>query len=284
MISNYKITPPQVHPVITNNTIVKNYAIEAGGGIVVVGSERLVTYDPVAPLISGNNIYRNVSAFHGGGIGIYGHAAPQITNNYHFLQHGRVRRGQLYGQWGRHIRDLTGCDRRAPAVHRVRPRDCQQCNRRQRGQLRRRNSPLGHRCGSRGYPVVTNNTVVGNNGTGISWITTYPIIQNNLIASTPGDWSRAIPSLPPRLCGIIAYMEMNYGRKTPTTTGLRTRPASTAISLPIRKWRTIKSEISTCKRVPHASMPATPRPLGMGGRTSTGRTPDYRKRGRYRSR
>ena len=33
-----------------------------------------------------------------------------------------------------------------------------------------------------GIPVVTNNTVVGNNGTGISWITTYPIIQNNLVA------------------------------------------------------------------------------------------------------
>ena len=36
LITNYKITPPQVHPTITGNTIMYNYGSEIGGGIVVV--------------------------------------------------------------------------------------------------------------------------------------------------------------------------------------------------------------------------------------------------------
>jgi parallel beta-helix repeat protein len=183
LISNYKIIPPQVHPVITNNTIAYNYAIEAGGGIVVVGSERLVSYNKVSPVISRNNISRNVSALHGGGIGIYGHAAPQITNNYIFANTAAYDEVTFMGNGGgiyatsRDVDDaplqFTVC---APViVSNVIAANGANFG----GGIHLWDTDVEHG----GIPVVTNNTVFGNNGTGISWMTTNPIIQNNLVAS-----------------------------------------------------------------------------------------------------
>ncbi len=182
LISNYKITPPQVHPVITNNTIAYNYAIEVGGGIVVVGSERLVTYDPVSPTITRNNISRNVSAFHAGGIGIFGHAAPQIANNYIFGNTAAYSEATFMGNGGgiyatsRDVDDaplqFTVC---APViVSNVIAANGANFG----GGIHLWDTDVDHG----GIPVLTNNTVFGNNGTGISWMTTKPIIQNNLVA------------------------------------------------------------------------------------------------------
>jgi hypothetical protein len=176
LVSNYKITPPQVHPVITNNTIVENHAVEAGGGIAIVGSERIVTYDQVSPMISQNNISRNISEYHGGGIGIYGHAAPQVANNYILENTAAAAEAKFMGNGGgiyatsRDVDDAplqyTVC---APVIiSNVIAANGANFG----GGIHLWDTDVDHG----GIPVLTNNTVVGNNGTGISWITTYPII------------------------------------------------------------------------------------------------------------
>ena len=82
-IVNYDFIPPTIsHPVIIDNKIHDNSAGEGGGGIAVIGSERLVSYDPAAPVISRNIISQNRSSSNGGGIGCFGHTAPSITNNH----------------------------------------------------------------------------------------------------------------------------------------------------------------------------------------------------------
>jgi hypothetical protein len=182
LISNYKVTPPQVHPTLTNNIIIYNYAIEAGGGIAVVGSERINVYDPVAPVISRNNISRNVSELHGGGIGIYGHAAPQIANNYIFANTAAYDEATFMGNGGgiyATSRDVDDAPLRMTVCAPVIVSNVIAANGANfGGGIHLWDTDVDHG----GIPVVTNNTVVGNNGTGISWMTTYPIIQNNLVA------------------------------------------------------------------------------------------------------
>jgi parallel beta-helix repeat protein len=182
LISNYKITPPQAHPVILNNTIIDNHAVEAGGGIAIVGSERIVSYNPVSPLISQNYITRNLSEFHGGGIGIYGHAAPQINNNYIIANTAAYSETYFMGNGGgiyatsRDVDDtplqFTVC---APViVSNIIAANGANFG----GGIHLWDTIVDHG----GIPVVINNTVVGNNGTGMSWLATNPIIQNNLVA------------------------------------------------------------------------------------------------------
>ena len=182
LITNYKITPPQVHPTITGNTIMYNYGSETGGGIVVLGSERLVSYDPVAPLITGNYISRNGSALHGGGIGIFGHAAPRVTNNAILGNVAAYDENNYMGNGG----GIYATSRDVDDA----PLDFAVCAPVIVGNVIAAN---GANFGGGvhlwdtdaehgGTPVLTNNTVVGNNGTGISWMTTYPVIQNNLVA------------------------------------------------------------------------------------------------------
>jgi parallel beta-helix repeat protein len=183
LISNYKITPPQAHPVITNNTIVYNYATEVGGGIVVVGSERLApTYDPVTPAISRNNISRNVSAFHAGGIGIFGHSAPQVFNNYIFGNIAAYSEATFMGNGGgiyATSRDVDDAPLRFTVCAPVIANNVIAANGANfGGGIHLWDTDVEHG----GIPQVTNNTVFGNNGTGISWITTNPILQNNLVA------------------------------------------------------------------------------------------------------
>jgi hypothetical protein len=183
LIYNFKITEPKVHPVITNNAIYNNYAIEAGGGIVVVGSERLGNlYGPVAPLISRNSIFWNVSAFHGGGIGIYGHAAPQITNNYIFSNTAAYDEANYMGNGGgiyATSRDVDDTPLEYAVCAPVIVGNVIAANgANYGGGIQLWDTDVEHG----GIPVVTNNSVFGNSGTGISWVTTKPIIQNNLIA------------------------------------------------------------------------------------------------------
>jgi hypothetical protein len=182
LITNYKITPPQVHPTITGNTIMYNYGSETGGGIVVVGSERLVSYDPVAPLITGNYISRNGSALHGGGIGIFGHAAPRVTNNVILGNVAAYDEANFMGNGGgiyATSRDVDDAPLKFAVCAPVIVSNLIAANGANfGGGIHLWDTDAEHG----GIPVVTNNTVVGNNGTGITWMTTYPVLQNNLVA------------------------------------------------------------------------------------------------------
>jgi hypothetical protein len=182
LIYNYKITEPQVHPVINNNIIYNNYTAEAGGGIAVIGSERLVTFDPVSPLINNNLIWRNVSGFHGGGIGIYGHAAPQVINNSVVSNTAAYDEANYMGNGGgiyATSRDVDDTPLQYTVCSPLIISNVVAANGANfGGGIHLWDTDVEHG----GIPVVTNNSVFGNNGSGISWITTNPIIQNNLIA------------------------------------------------------------------------------------------------------
>jgi hypothetical protein len=206
LVYNYKITSPQAHPVISNNTIVDNYCVEGGGGIAVVGSERLVTYAPVSPVISRNNISRNISEFHGGGIGIYGHAGPQVANNFILANTASYAERTFLGNGGgiyassRDVGDTplqyTVCS--PTIVSNVIAANGANFG----GGIHLWDTDVKHG----GTPVLTNNTVVGNSGTGISWITTNPIIQNNLVAyNSRGLEQGDSPSTPMALRNNLVY-------------------------------------------------------------------------------
>jgi hypothetical protein len=182
LISNYKITPPQSHAVVTNNTIVDNYAVEAGGGIAIVGSERIVSYDRASPIISQNNISRNISEFHGGGIGIYGHAGPQVFNNMILANTAAYAEENFMGNGGgiyATSRDVDDAPLQYTVCAPVITSNVIAANGANfGGGIHLWDTDTDHG----GIPVLTNNTVVANNGTGITWITTNPVIQNNLVA------------------------------------------------------------------------------------------------------
>ncbi len=182
LIYNYKITPPQSHAVVTDNTIVDNYAVEAGGGIAVVGSERIVTYDRASPIISRNSILRNISEFHGGGIGIYGHAGPQVLNNMILANTAAYAEADFMGNGGgiyASSRDVDDTPLQYTVCAPVITTNVIAANGANfGGGIHLWDTDVDHG----GIPSVTNNTVVANNGSGISWITTSPVVQNNLVA------------------------------------------------------------------------------------------------------
>lgn len=110
LIINYKISQPKEHPIITQNVIAENFAIETGAGIAVIGSEHITPpqYGPVMPTITGNTIFRNVSALNGGGIGIHGHVTPFIANNKITANNSRLCGGEFSGKRRWNLRHKEG--------------------------------------------------------------------------------------------------------------------------------------------------------------------------------
>ncbi|MHC1728008.1 MAG: choice-of-anchor Q domain-containing protein [Syntrophobacteraceae bacterium] len=198
-ISKYKIlqiSPPlAAHPVVTGNTIVDNEAVD-GGGIVVVGDilTNLVPPPPSAPQITHNVIARNTAFMNGGGIGCWGHTAPLIAYNLILANSASTYEpgwdgDDPIGPWmvgGGGIfataRDMSG----APVEYAISaPTIINNMVAVNGGLLGGGICLIDYKLLSpENNPpaVVTNNTVVANNGAGIFYGNTFPTIRNNLVA------------------------------------------------------------------------------------------------------
>ncbi len=183
------------HPLVTRNTIVDNVSIN-GGGIVVVGDllTNIVPPPPSSPKITDNFIARNRASLNGGGIGCWGHTAPFIANNCIYANSANnyepgwdgddpegiwsVGGGGIFAT----SRDFDG----APVEYAISAptivNNVLAVNGALLGggiclvnykQLSREKNPP---------PVVTNNTIVANNGSGVYSGDTFPTIRNNLVA------------------------------------------------------------------------------------------------------
>lgn len=198
-VSKYQILqiePPVVaHPTLTRNTIVDNQASD-GAGIVVVGDlvTNLVPAPPSAPTITYNVIARNTASMNGGGIGCWGHTAAVITNNFILANSASNYEpgwdgDDPIGPWlvgGGGIfataRDMGG----SPVEYAISAPTIANNVVAVNGAL------LGGGICLVSYAllsepnnppaVVTNNTVVANNGSGIYIGDTFPTVRNNLVA------------------------------------------------------------------------------------------------------
>jgi parallel beta-helix repeat protein len=198
--TNYQILgvyPPIVaFPVITYNTIADNSAGN-GAGIAVVGTQDINILPSSAPLIEHNIIVRNRAGQNGGGIGSWGHASPVIAYNYIAANTASAFEtgwdsDSSVGSWivgGGGIfstkNDMGGQPIQyaiaAPTII--------------NNMVIANGGWLGGGISLVAYPyeplidpennpppVVTNNTIVANNGAGIYWQSSFPVLRNNLVA------------------------------------------------------------------------------------------------------
>ncbi|MBZ5639355.1 MAG: right-handed parallel beta-helix repeat-containing protein [Acidobacteriia bacterium] len=176
LIAGYKTTSPVAHAVITRNQIYFNRAGDGGAGISIIGS---------SPEISYNVISLNYTTGEGGGIGCWTTesakvCSPTIADNYIYENGSNFSDiGQTLGGGGIYATS-DGTDGR-PIPFAV-------------------SAPLivNNLIGANGAvasgggivvidseiqaATVVNNTVWGNNGSGIYWSQTFPTIANNVIA------------------------------------------------------------------------------------------------------
>ena len=215
-IANYKFTslsPPTVFfPVITYNTIINNTSAN-GAGIVVVGTRDLVFLPSSAPQITHNTIAWNSASQNGGGIGSWGHASPYIANNTIFANSSSE--GVFTGAGGG-IYATSNDMANQPVEYAI-------------------SAPViinnvitangaGHGGGiytidtDIGVPIITNNTVVANNGSGICWSTSYgnyaPKIQNNLVAFNTWGLEQRGAEHPPTIKNNCVYGNTLQGKNT----------------------------------------------------------------------
>ena len=176
-IFGFKAITPEtgIHPVITHNTVVENFAYEGegdGGGIGIVGS---------SPEITHNIVSRNQANQNGGGICCWRHSLPLIANNFIVANSANILDGGSdvnYGGGGifasSYKEDGTPCEFCVSApviVNNV---------------IAANGAYLGGGIATidsnTGVPTITNNTVVANSGSGIHWANATPMISNNLVA------------------------------------------------------------------------------------------------------
>lgn len=185
-ISNYDFVPPTIsQPVITDNKIFDNSAGEGGGGIAVIGAARLVSYDPAAPIISRNIISQNTSSDDGGGIGCYGHTAAVISDNFIVANAAADSENNFAGGGGGIFATSRDLDDEPISYAVCAPVIISNAICANGGYL-----GAGIYCWDTdvehgGIPVITNNTVMSNNGIGIYWKETSPVMTNNLVAFNP---------------------------------------------------------------------------------------------------
>jgi hypothetical protein len=196
---NYRIlgvSPPQVaFPTIVDNTIVDNAAAN-GAGIAVVGSAEINILPSSAPIISGNIIARNSASQNGGGIGCWGHASPVIAGNFIVANSATVYEpgydgDSPVGAWlvgGGGVfatkNDMAG----QPIQFAISaPSILNNVIAANGGLLGAGIALVGYPFeplvppGSNPPPMVTNNTVVANNGSGIYSGDNFPVVRNNLV-------------------------------------------------------------------------------------------------------
>jgi hypothetical protein len=182
-ISDYKIVPPEAFPIITNNVIANNSSGD-GGGIAIIGSDNIVHLPSSAPLVSWNFISRNTADYDAGGIGCWGHASPSIMNNR--IIGNVANKEELSGGAGGGGLFATKNDLEGQPVQFA------VCAPTIANNVVSANGALhgGGICiidypqliPDLPAPVVINNTIAANHGSGIHWANTFPVITNNVIA------------------------------------------------------------------------------------------------------
>jgi hypothetical protein len=184
-IADYKIigvNPPNVlTALVINNLIADNYGRYAAAGINVFGSEDIsrAGLPSNAPEIRGNLITRNFANYSGGGIANVGHASALIANNWIVANSGSYAEAFALGSGGGILaskNDIFGTPiayaLNAPVII---------------------NNVIAANGAMHGggiaildanivFATVTNNTIVANNGAGIYWGNTSPVIANNIVA------------------------------------------------------------------------------------------------------
>lgn len=179
-INGFKVATDE-HPVVSQNTIVENFAsdfVGDGAGIALIDS---------SPTISDNIIARNQASQNGGGIACWKHSQPLIANNFimgnascllESVQDGSGSVRPSIGGGGifASATDLNGTPISdvisAPEII---------------------NNIIAANGGYLGAGIcaidsildaatITNNTIVANNGSGIFWQNTSPRISNNIVA------------------------------------------------------------------------------------------------------
>ena len=192
-VSNYDFVPPTIsQPVITDNKIYDNSAGEGGGGIAVVGAARLVSYDPAAPIIARNIISQNTCASNGGGIGCWGHTAACIADNFLVANSAAEDESSFAGGGGGIYATSRDLDDEPISYAVCAPFIVSNAITANGGYL-----GAGIYCWDTdeehgGIPVITNNTITSNNGIGIYWKESSPVMTNNLVAFNP--WGLQQPS------------------------------------------------------------------------------------------
>ena len=187
-ISNYDIVPPTVaHPVIMDNRVFGNQAVEGGGGIAVIGSETLAQagYDPAAPVIARNVFSQNTSMKNGGGVGCWGHTAAEISNNIIVANTAAGDESTFAGGGGGIFATSRDLDDQPLSYAICAPRIVSNAIVANGGYL-----GAGIHCWDTedehgGIPVITNNTIASNNGIGVYWRVSSPVMTNNLVAFNP---------------------------------------------------------------------------------------------------
>jgi len=179
LVLDYDFVPPTTsQPVITDNIVTNNYAVEAGGGIAVVGQGRLVSYAPAQPLIARNTISLNISDYTGGGIGTYGHASPGIFNNEIVANAAAYDEMNMDGGGGGIYTTSRDVDDEPISFAICAPTIANNIISANGGYL---GAGIYAWDTDTGIPAITNNTVLANNGIGIYWKATSPSIKNNLV-------------------------------------------------------------------------------------------------------
>ena len=215
-VSNYDFVPPTIsHSVITDNRIYGNSAVEGGGGIAVVGAARLVSYDPAAPIIARNIISQNSCVKNGGGIGCWGHTAAFIADNFIVGNVAASDEASFAGGGGGIYATSRDLDDQPISYAICAPQIVSNAITANGGFL-----GAGIYCWDTddahgGIPVITNNTITSNNGIGVYWKTSSPVMTNNIVAFNP--WGLQQPAEAPTSPTIghnCVYGNSARGRRT----------------------------------------------------------------------
>lgn len=181
LVLDYDFVPPTTsHPVITDNLITENSAAGGGGGIAVVGQARLVSYAQAAPFIARNTISRNASGYVGGGIESYGHASPLIFNNRIIANVAGDSEVNIDAGGGGIYATSRDVDDEPISFAVCAPSIVSNVIGANGGYL---GAGIYLWDTDAGVPTVTNNTIIANNGIGLYWKTTSPLIRNNLVVN-----------------------------------------------------------------------------------------------------
>jgi Right handed beta helix region len=195
-VSNYDFVPPTIsHPVITDNRIYGNSAVEGGGGIAVVGAARLVTYDPAAPIITRNTVSQNTCVKNGGGIGCWGHTAAVIMDNFIVGNIAASDEASFTGGGGGIYATSRDLDDEPISYAICAPQIANNAITANGGFLGAGVYFWDTDDAHGGIPVLTNNTITSNNGIAVYWKTTSPVITNNIVAFNP--WGLQQPAEAP---------------------------------------------------------------------------------------
>jgi len=172
----FRTIPPVAHARIESNVIQANRGGSGGGGIAIVGASCEVV---------NNVITRNTTGGEGGGIGVWvadsaKTARPRIADNFIFENASNLTTpGMTVGGGGVYAteRDING-----------EPVDFGICTPRVEDNVIAANAAVA--CGG-GIAIVnaetesapvTNNTIIGNSGSGVCWGNAGPTLVNNLVA------------------------------------------------------------------------------------------------------